>query len=519
MTANESTTRAILLWAINPDATVPDINAFAEAEDDLFQAVVHHRIASTLLSRLTANRPAWCPLAFVTRLRLHCFYAKASTQKQIAFAREMSAAMEAAGQPAPIFVKGFAGYALTNRADNLHYSGDLDPFAADLPAFWDVLHTLGYFGKRKYTHEWAKLSHSSGECTVDIHESFPSTVYPDALRDLPPQHLLAAENPGHWNLTVLDAQSEAAAWENALTWDDLYEHQQTGRAPGTETIHFPVPEALCLIHCAHIFRNALTRLHYLDTLNGLRLYELVTIRNLTMLPTWNHSLFETLTSKWQMRDAVQFVNTLAVTALNQTVLPGGVACDTTRFFPEHLPCGGWVCLKKTETFPLPRSVEEILTQMDAPIISLPFEEKVSAVPRLFLWGDPIIDFRLSIAWQGRNTLLIRWKAEPDTFFTVEQEFAVYFGIDSFVRVRVQNQGETEVTQKSDYPRSGQSYAHLMMNCDDGGRTLLEVVCPLPQLPKSLIGQQATTMPLLLSVRTIGDAPQSAFYVPLRVLPF
>ena len=275
--------QAILLWAINDAVPTPDIASFDE--EALMVLIAYHRITSRILLRLDAARPAWCRIGFITRLRTLQFQTRGHIKQQLVYAHAINDAVVAAGDPPPIWVKGFSGYALTNRVQNTHRSGDMDPFVANLQGLWDVCTALGYTGKRKYTHEWAKMRLPHTDVIVDIHGWFPTLQYPDGVRNATEKELSAAQNPGQWHLPFL-GENDNLFVGHSIMWDDLLPDSVPGVAPGTETLRFPSSTFACLIHCAHVFRNILTRLHFINPIGGVRIQELMVIDDLARLSAW-----------------------------------------------------------------------------------------------------------------------------------------------------------------------------------------------------------------------------------------
>lgn len=153
MTEAETTVLEIIKWAVSPMRPAPVVEALDESL--LVKMIVHHRILGQMVSHLDIARPPWCPPRLLTGLRIWQHQTRRTVQAKIAAAREISQAARQRGLPPPIFVKGFAAYALTADPELMHYSGDLDPFAQDLPALESVLHDLGYTGKRKNTHRYS----------------------------------------------------------------------------------------------------------------------------------------------------------------------------------------------------------------------------------------------------------------------------------------------------------------------------------------------------------------------------
>ncbi|MBC7809164.1 MAG: hypothetical protein H7145_23765 [Akkermansiaceae bacterium] len=334
-----------------------------------------------------------------------------------------------------------------------------------------------------------------------------------------PDQLLATSNTGHWQIPGVDTDNERVFKGGTIVWDDLRRYQNPGVVPGSQTLRFPSPEVLCLIHCAHAFRSALMRLH-LNSLGGERLNELLTIRSLTHLPAFDKVLFEKLMHGWGASDAVQFINLLTTSFLGSAVLPGGIPHDVTRLFPEQLPYGGWVSLQSAHDFLFPRGIEQIMAQLDAPIVALPFAGNVSALPRLLLFGEQRTDPHIEIAWQDRETLLLHWTFAPSALAN-EGEIVAHFGADSFVRVRTQGGAVAETEQKGDFYRAGQRRTDLATVQVEARQSVVTIVCPVPALPPPITGWLETTLPLMLSFRAAseGDAPAPVYYIPLRLQPF
>ena len=514
MSQAETTAVQILKWAVRSGLPAPAFEAMDQ--DVLIDLTTYHRIEARLLARLASARPAGCPASLLTRLRIRQHQVRLHTEERIDAAREMSHAMRARGLPPPIFVKGFAAYALTANPDGLHYSGDLDPFAGDLPAFWDGLHDLGYIGKRKDTHEWAKLQRDG--ITLDIHQYFPMLAYPPEVRDLPAERLEARQNLGHWQLPAPASGLVDSA--EPIRWGDLSPAAVSGRAPGTEELLFPSPTLLCLIHCAHCFRSSVTRLHYMDPRGGFRLYELLSICELARLPGFDAKQFISLVDRYAAHDSVRLINTLTASFLGARVLPEcDPAGEDAETFPEQLIYGGWVSLQRTEDWLWRRGIEQMLDQMDANVISAMATVDAHDIPRLLTYGTPPpLLPQIGLAWEEiKNSLKIQWNLGPVPAVSAEHELLVHFGYGSVVKVHLDKQwGIRAITQKSDYGRmAGQATAEAAFV---NGSHSVFITCSVPIWPDAPAAPP-TSLSLFLAVRRLGadgETTEAAMYLPLRL---
>lgn len=503
MTEAETTVLEIIKWAVSPMRPAPEVEALDE--DLLVEMVVHHRIEARLLARLEAVRPAWCPPRLLTRLRIRQHTIRRQATVQMAAAREMSDAMRERGLQVPIFVKGFAAYALTANPESLHFSGDLDPFAEDLPAFWDVLHSLGYSGKRKETHEWAKLSR--GGVTLDIHQHFPVLAYPSEVRALPAARLDVWQNPGHWSLPAPSAELVHSA--TPLLWEDLVPEATIGTAAGTKGILFPSPTLLCLIHCAHCFRSSITRLHYMDPRSGFRLYEIICIFELLRLPNFDPEQFMALVDRFAAHDCVHSVNTLAAfLGCPPLPEPGRAAMDT---LPEQLIYGGWVVRRETEDWLWPRGITEMIEQLGATAAPSSCRLDTQTVVRLLTQGANPPAFQIAVHWNAaQKSVTLDWIISEAA---AEHELLVHFGYGSVIKIRLDSTGGVvSVVQKSDY---GQMDAQAAAEAVSGS---IRLTCAVPTWPGASAAPD-TYLPLFLAVRRLseaGDSTEAATYLPLQL---
>lgn len=514
MTPAEATALDILKWAVSPDRPVPQGEALEE--ELLMDLAVHHRLLGPLVSRLDAARPRWCPPRLLTRLRIVQHQTRQRVHRKIIAARDISRAMRARGLAPPIFVKGFAAYALTADATLMHYSGDLDPFAEDLPAFEAVLHELGYTGKRKDTHEWAKLNR--GESTLDVHQFFPSLAYPDAVRLLPAEQLEARQNPGHWQMPA--EESRLTFRETPIRWEHLSEEAVPGAAAGTEEILFPSPTQLCLIHCAHCFRVSVTRLHYMDLFGGFRLYELLSIHALARLPGFDAARFSALVEQFGAQDAVRLVNALAETTFGMNAVPeqGGRLPAEAPVLPERLLYGGWVSLQGTEGLLLLRGFEQMLTQLDVNIVPATCRLASRDVPRLLTYGPSPPLLQVAVVWDAsQNSVVLDWTFPDAHVDGAEHELLIHFGSGSFVTVSLDAGWNVRaVSQKSDY---GSMDGHAADVGSAATGPAIRVTCSVPTFPGASPAPP-DSLPLFLAMRRLcrdGEDAEAAAYLPLRLV--
>jgi hypothetical protein len=509
MTETDRALIAVMKWVVNPLLPAPELTAIDEAA--LTDLLLYHRIVQPFLSRLETGRPRWVSAGLPVRLRFLQQHIRTRTRQQIAAAREITQAMQASDQPAPIFVKGFAAYALTGDPNLLYQSGDLDPFAADLPAFWEVLHSMGYHGKRKETHEWAKLSR--GDITLDVHQHFPVLSYPPEVRIAPADRLSAARNTGRWSLSV--QAPGLIPTREPIQWSDLVGDAKPGVAEGTEELQFPSPEMLCLIHCAHCFRSTVTRQHYLNPLGGFRLYEFLSLRTLARLPNFDKARFRSLKDRFEATDAVNLVNRLSLEILGEAAVPGDDT-EPMQTYPEHLSFGGWVSLQHTDDWFLKRGLPQILHQMGANTLPNPFSAGTDTIERVLRSGNDPPTSLLSLEWRPmEDCLALRWEFSENDRYPYGREFLIHFGVDSSVRVQQSRSGEiSEVLQKSDYWLPEQKAAAV----SEGQGSIVRVLCPVPQIPPSVSGPADDELPLFLAVRRLQEdgSTDAVTYLPVRL---
>ena len=513
MSQAQATAVEVVRWAVGPRCPAPAIGALdIEA---VMELATYHRIEARLLARLETDRPAWCPARLLTRLRLRQHWVRQQAGAQMQAAREMSRAMRARGLQPPIFVKGFAAYALTARADGLHFSGDLDPFAEDLPAFWEVLHGLGYSGKRKHTHEWAKLHRN--RITLDIHQSFPMAAYPPEVRALPPELLESRRNLGRWSLPApLPGLTESA---EPLCWEDLAIEAMPGAAEGTEELLFPSPTLLCLIHCAHCFRNCVTRLHYMDP--RFRLCELFCISDLSQMPGFDADRFAALVDHYAAHDSVRLINTLAQAFLGARVLPERKPADGSEWvFPEHLIYGGWVTLQRTEDLLWKRGIDQMLHELDANIAPATCRLDARDVPRLLTYGPSPPLPQIHVLWNAsQKSLTLDWIFPEWPAVKAEHELLLHFGYGAVIKVRLGYEGNIRsVVQKSDYGRMESHASAETLSAD--GSPVVHMTCAVPIWPDPSVAP-FDSLPLFLAMRRLssdGESTEAASYLPLRLMP-
>ncbi len=500
----------VLKCALIPERPLPAAGPVdAEA---LYDLAAYHRLVAPLLARLGTARPAWCPSQLLTRLRVTQHHVRRQTSEMMAAAREITHAMCARGLPPPVFIKGFSAYALTADPHLLHHSADLDPFAADLPAFWDVAHELGYRGKRKNTHEWAKLRR--GTVTLDLHQHYPVMTYPEDVRAASAAEMRAASNPGRWRLPLRETHDLTE--ETHIRWDDLAAGAAPGVVEGTEELRFPPPEVLCLIHCAHCLRNSITRLHYMNAFAESRVYELLSIRALTRLPTFDVSRFEALRDSFAAQDTVHHVNVLGEAFLGAAPLPERHQArgDGWPLFPEHLIFGGWVSLQGVDDFLEIRDVKRMLHQLHARAVPAECSLSLDDTQRLLTYGTPPAPrSRLNLKWdRSAGALTLEWQSADEA---PRRELLIYFGYATSVRVRLDGGGRVvDVRQKSDYPWPEQATAERVQGT---GIPLMRLTCPVPLLPSQFQSDKMAFLPLLVATRrliTDGESTESAWYLPL-----
>lgn len=502
----------VLKWAVCPSRPAPPMNGLDE--DALVELAQYHRILQPLLSRLESARPPGCPPRLRTRLRIMQHQIRRHAQERMAAAREISQAMQTRGQCPPIFIKGFSAYALTNDPNLLHLSGDLDPFAEDLPALWDTACALGYAGHRKDTHEWAKLTRAG--ITLDVHQHYPVLSYPDDVRAAPAGELDVSDSPGSRHLPTW--ASSALPSGSPIRWADLCDGAVPGVAEETQNLLFPSPALLCLVYCAHCFRSSISRLHYMNPLGGFNLYQLLSIRALARLPNFDAEEFDAHVARFSAQDAVCLVNTLAEAFLGTAVLPehGPVTANgCSTIFPEHLIYGGWVSLQQTEDWLLMRGIEQMLDQMGASTASAGCSFEFATALRLLTYGvqKPLLP-QVDIAWDAAGeTLTVDWNFAGRGRLHAAHDLLVHFGHDSFVRVSLDAEGKAGiVTQKSDYILPGREAAVQTLS-----PTVVRMICPVPRHPARFV--KTETLPLFLAVRRLspdGIGTEAASYFPLRL---
>lgn len=505
---DEAAALEILKWTVAADRPAPVMAAVDE--EILVELALHHRLVQRLSARLDCARPAWCPPRLRTRLRVLRHQAREHTRERMSAAREICHAMAAQGLHPPLFVKGFAAYALTADPENLHFSGDMDTFAEDLPAFWNVLHGLGYAGKRKDTHEWAKLRR--GAITLDVHQYFPVLSYPDAVRAAPAGELEAWRNPGRWRLPT--AASDLMPRVERIRWEDLIAGAARGATEETKELLFPSPTLLCLIHAVHCFRNCVTRLHYLDPLGGFRLGELRSIFDLAHLPGFDAEQFRVLARRFAAPDAVRLVNVFAQAFLGKAALPEADAkAGELSLFPEHLLSGGWVSLQQTDDWLLRRDIGQMLGQLDASVVPAHCSLNADEVPRLLTCGAQVrLLARIDIAWDAsEESVVIDWEFADGGDARADYELLVHFGFGSFVQVRLDAKGAISgVVQKSDFLRPDQQ---ATAETEDG--RAVRMICPVPPNSSQPVPCAATTLPLLLALRRLRrESADAACYLPI-----
>lgn len=497
----------IIKWAVGPAACPPpDVETLDEAA--LAYLSAYHRIEARLLARLEAARPAWCPPRLLTRLRIRQHGIRRQAAAHMEAAREMSRAMRERGAHAPIFIKGFGAYALTANPDLLRFSGDLDTFAEDKEAFWDVSHDIGYTGKRKDTYEWAKLRRPG--VTLDIHRHFPMVSYPPEVRALPAARLDARQNPGYWPLPAPNAGLTHSP--APLLWEDLAPEAAGGTAAGTEEILFPSPTLLCLIHCSHCFRSLITRLHYMDPLGDFRLYELLSIAALAQSPGFHSAQFMALVEKFAAQDSVHLVNTLAAAFLGSRPLPEPKQAKAAAF-PEQLIYGGWVSLQETQDWLWPRGITEMIQQLGASTAPPSCRLDTQTTARLLTQGANPPAFQIALNWNAaQKSLFLDWTVSGT--HPAEHELLVHFGYGSVIKTRLSRAGEVvSVSQKSDY---GQMDARAAA---EAVSKAVRLTCAVPTWPDASTAPSGS-LPLFLAVRRLasdGTSTEAASYLPVQLV--
>ncbi len=502
----------VLKWAVSINRPAPPMDGLDE--DALVEMAQYHCILQPLLSRLESARLPDCPPRLRTRLRVLQHQIRRHTYERMAAAREITRAMRTHGQSPPIFIKGFSAYALTGDPNLLHFSGDLDPFAEDLPTLWDTAYALGYTGHRKNTHEWAKLMRAG--VTLDVHQYYPVLSYPNDVRTAPAWELDASLNPGQWHLPTRALDLVPSG--ELIRWPDLRNGAVPGVADGTQDLLFPSPALLCLIHCTHCFRISVTRLHHMNPLGGFRLYELLSIYSLARLPNFDAEEFQALAVRFSAQDAVRLVNTLAEAFLGTAALPEhrSLAADgCPAIFPEHLIYGGWVSLQQTDDWLLMRGIEQMLDQLGASAASAQCSVEFAAAPRLFTYGEQKqLLPQVNIAWDAaEETLTLDWTFADGGCLGAACDLLVHFGHDSFVRVGIDGEGKAgTVTQKSDYILPDREASVETIH-----PAVFRMICPVPHYPPRFA--RAGTLPLFLVVRQLspdGTGTETASYLPLRL---
>lgn len=502
MTEQDQSLVDVLKWAINPNLPTP---APASLDSErLVELVQYHRILGPLIRRVDAARPPWFPRLLLTRLRLVQHHVRQSAALRMDAAREITVAMRAAGQHPPIIIKGFAAYALTNHPDLLHFSSDIDPFAEDLPAFWEVLHTLGYTGKRKDTHEWAKLMR--GAITLDIHQHYPVNSYPDDVRAAPDEEMQAWRHPGHWRMPMRSL--DLLPSDNLIRWSDLKTNARHGIAPGTEDLLFPSPAMLCLIHCAHCFRSAIVRLHYMMSFGDSRLFEMLSLHALAQSPDFDAAEFYALVNRYAAQDAVHFADKLLSEFFGTKfpATPPGHAPPSRLRFLEHLPYGGWVMTRDVDNFLLDRELDLIFQRLGSVTFNSPLSLAGNDLPRLLLYGPQAPPpLNVSVDWNAaEQTLRVCWESLPVP--NARQEFLMRFGHNASVKVWQAADGSLEtVAQK---PNSASTPA-VTWHREEIDR--LTVTCQLPAVP----GSDPQRLPVFFAMRRLSaNGEAAATYLPV-----
>ena len=343
----------VLKWAAGSTRPLPQFDGMDEPrllallgvdETALLQQLLEHRLTQRFLWRYCVERPAWANAALLGRLSLAQGAAQGRLVRHIRAVAEIRAALPVRDAPL-LTLKGATTFALGGDSRALRYSHDLDLCYDDLPLLWETLHSLGYQGKRHFTHEYGKLSR--GEVTIDLHEYFPVFAYPAGL--------IAHDftQPASNSVTLCGPQRLE---ESRINYEDLRRNAVNGRALQTEALTVVNATLATLLLCAHAFKNYVVGPHYLSNNRATKLAELGEIADLTRFYEFDALEFQKLVRQYDARDAVEFCRHLLDSYMIPHAIPSEPCVSATgrMAFPESLIWGGWVVLDTEDERLMPR---------------------------------------------------------------------------------------------------------------------------------------------------------------------
>lgn len=359
----------ILLWAVTgegpPPPARPDLRK-------LLSLAYEHRLIPRLLYLLRRMQPAWSSPALLAALQAENARAVVLHQRRIQALREITTAWEHRMGPSAeplIVVKGFSVFALTGDARHLRLSGDLDLFAPDPEALWQVLTDLGYHGTRhggKFT-EYANLRRA--EVAIEIHRFFAVYAYPEGLAaaDLTPER-----NPGVWR------QQFGPIRRRTLDHAALRLRARQSEVELCRGLHVPEAALTALLLCAHEFGETLHSPFEIAV--PVRLGIVADLLDLMRRPCFDAGRFHHLAAEYGAEDALRCMG--AFIQLCGCSVPEALAGFTGA--PSRLPRqvgfrGGWAALTTPHEELQPADRTALLHQLGSNRID-PSEDPEAVLP-------------------------------------------------------------------------------------------------------------------------------------------
>jgi hypothetical protein len=397
------TVNSILRWAAGANVGLPFLQGSSSdlllelmgvSVRELTTLLQEHRLTQRFLHRVTYEQPAWCGPELIKYLTRENEQTQSRLSKQIGTLNEVIVALQTAegnAMASLVLIKGYSLFALTGQPQHQRYAGDLDVFVEDAELLWQVLHHLGFEGKRHYTYEFGKARRN--DVVVDVHNFYPVPSYPTPR-----------EHRGKLPATFTESSH---CQVTALPYSEVRKYSVPGRTALTQSVLIPQPSMMALVLTAHSFRNYVQRPHYNSANLGIRLGELSDIVELYHHPDFDKSLFAQLTQRYQAQDAWEFITLmarqhlgvplgrLATTSTGWTTSgrreavepsselidmePGGeTGTGTTGIelasFPENLFWGGWLVIDNLDDLLQPRSLCSLLRTIGVASIMVPCDE-------------------------------------------------------------------------------------------------------------------------------------------------
>lgn len=356
------TEEAVLLWAAGSRRELPRVTSINI--ERLVAVTAAHRMTGRLLRRIRHECPSWSSLVLVGVLLRQHAVAKEQMRRHLRVMHEIVSALDASSG-ALLPLKGFSTYALLADSSVIHYSDDLDLFAADLEQLWTTLERRGFAGTRRATHEFAKMTRD--KVILDIHQYFPVFAYPPGV--------LTGAKCLELNTDFVSGcctQQTLHFVETQVRHEDVMHEVMDAVAEDARGLTVLRPEILVVLLCAHALKHFTTRSHYFTPEMVVRVSEFADIYDLLRLPLFCVERFQRVVQQLGAQDAVHFAAHVFQEhfGFNPLPLPSSLYRYDEGFrFPEHLVLGGWAVLESAHEQLRPRDMTTMLIRMGATTVA------------------------------------------------------------------------------------------------------------------------------------------------------